>query len=282
MDQETLVPDGEVAKLDPFSRWLKGSFMLAWNLPVFQAKACAAAVGESVKGNEMPHGTVYRMMAPVDVQYRAILQTLVYPESSLAALSLMRGLIEAWAHFDYIWSDGRKGAPCRALALELGSLLDRKAMLENLPDDMLPGVASNRRIVESNIQVVEALRRELACRGGVRRYGSVDAQVNAIAQRPGLDWLLPMWRVQSETVHMGGSDWLFAEVSEGRNEIRFPSPAHRATWFQDAVVLYHNVAITALRILKSGTEPTSDADRTYAAAFAALYNDTDLREMIGS
>lgn len=272
--------DNTEGDLDLFSVWLKGYFQTAWNLPYFHANVCGAIVGDSVPGDSMPDATVYKMMAVVDVQYRAVLQTLIYPESALAAQSLIRGLTEAWAHVDYIWSDGSQGAPCRALALELGFLTDRKAMLASLPDD--PDLRPRLALVNANIRAVEDLRRQFLCSGGIRRYGAVDAQVKRIAGRPGLDWLIPMWRTQSETAHMGGSDWLFEEVAEGRNDIIMPSPAHRVTWFQHATALYHNVAVTVLRILRRGADLTSESEIQYGNNVTILLQDERLRELIAS
>ena len=247
--------------------------------PVLHAAACGVE-GHAIIGDNPAAGSATRLMATVDVHYRAVLQTLVYAESSLASESLMRGLIEAWAHLDYIWSDGHPGSACRALAIELGWLLERRAFLENAPTDLLPGLAAQRHSLDSNLEAVEALRRKLECRGGARRYGNLNSHVNAMARRPGLAWLLPMWKMQSEAVHLGASDWLFAEIAEGRNDLCLPSPGHRATWCHQALALYYNVAITTLRILGHGAEAPSDDELAYVSAFRTLFNDAPLRELI--
>lgn len=266
--------------LDLFNAWLKTHFQLAWNIPTLHAFACNAIVGELVEGDDLPNSSVYRMMAVVDVQYRAALQALVHAESSLGAQTLMRGLIEAWAHIDFIWSEGLEGASCRALSIELGWLLERKRMYQNFPESVLPGLAPHLAAIDSNLEVVETLWASLKCQGKSRSYGSVNTQVTKMAKRPGLEWLIPMWRLQSEATHMGTSEWLFTEVAEGRNEIHFPSSAHRATWFQDALILYNNVAVTVIRILRNGANPDSQAENEYGIAFQLLCQNARLRELI--
>jgi hypothetical protein len=268
-------------ELTPFTLWLKNNFAVAWNLPTVHGEACSA-IAEPAPGGDMPNATVYRIMVQLDVQYRAVLQTLVHPETSVACQSLTRSLIEGWAVIDYIWSDGSDGAACRALSTELGWVQDRKRMLDNLPEETLAEVDAQRTIVTSNLKDVEALRLEFQCTGGARTYGSVDGQVRTMSRRPGLDWLILMWRSQSETLHLGGAAWLYAEVEEGRNEIRYPSDAHRANWFQHATVVYYNAGLTALWILRRQKELAGKAGESYSSAFLALHHDADLRRLMSS
>jgi hypothetical protein len=263
--------------LDAFSAWLKDDhYQLSWNLPYFHSRACESLVGPTVEGDDSPRGIAYRLMASVDAQYRAVLQTLIYADSSLGAQSLTRGLIEAWIHLDFVWSAGRPRSECRALSLELGWLQDRKSFYENLPVEMKSGVTRQLRTVSENLAVVEQRIKDLGCPHRVRRYTAIDQDVKTKAKIPGFAWVLPVWKISSEAVHMGGSDWLFAQLEEGLNKIRFPPPAVRATWYHQATSAYHHAAMTTLFILRSNETSISDAERTYGETVTGLLNDTKL------
>jgi hypothetical protein len=67
----------------------------------------------------LPEATVFKLLRLAEHNYQAAVACLAEAGTALGADTLMRALIEAWAHLDYIASD-EQGAACRAVALELG------------------------------------------------------------------------------------------------------------------------------------------------------------------
>jgi hypothetical protein len=55
-------------------------------------------LADGVRGDAFPDSTVLRLNLAVSVQYFAAVSALGEAETALGALSLLRGLIEAWAH----------------------------------------------------------------------------------------------------------------------------------------------------------------------------------------
>lgn len=71
----------------------------------------------------MPQATVFKLHVASTATYRSGIVCLQSPETSVAAFSLLRVLLEAWSHIAFIY-DPREGgdARCRALRFERGSM----------------------------------------------------------------------------------------------------------------------------------------------------------------
>lgn len=80
---------------------------------------CAAGQTGALPGDQLPEATVFKLLRLAEHNYQAAVACLAEAGTALGADTLMRALIEAWAHLDYIASD-EQGAACRAVALELG------------------------------------------------------------------------------------------------------------------------------------------------------------------
>lgn len=71
---------------------------------------------EEMTGATMPDAAVWKLHLVASINYRAGLACLRQPETSVGAFTLLRGLLEVWAHLDFI-QDNTAGddARCRAL-----------------------------------------------------------------------------------------------------------------------------------------------------------------------
>ena len=115
--------------------------------------------GPSFGGNDFPIVTAARQMVSLVPLYKAALVALRDPQASLGTQALMRSLLEAWAHLYFIMgTDELRGAPCRALQVELGWVQNAKGIL--LEVGPVPGGLLAE--VEARIRVLVSCRRPSA------------------------------------------------------------------------------------------------------------------------
>ena len=72
--------------------------------------------------DQMPESTVWRLHLMATASYEASIQWLRTRYSSLGGYIVLRGLLEAWAHLDFIADDSQSGSPAlRAIRYEQGA-----------------------------------------------------------------------------------------------------------------------------------------------------------------
>jgi hypothetical protein len=220
-----------------------------------------AAGSQGVPGDKYPEATVFRLNHAVLVQYQAAVAVLVDAETALASLTLLRSLIEAWAHLYFICGHGQAGADCRALRLECGLAVQGVGLAQTASSEE-PGILESALKRQDEL---ESLSISFGCSGARRDYRDVQQTVKQIEARSGFDWLLGLWRSASQTGHSAGWDWLFEDTGDGTTALVFPRPSHRAHRLMHLVTLYNNVGQTSLMVLKSDTgQPFREAARSIA------------------
>jgi hypothetical protein len=72
--------------------------------------------------DQMPESTVWRLHLIATASYEASIQCLRTRYSPLGGYIVLRGLLEAWAHLDFIANDSQSGSPAlRAIRYEQGA-----------------------------------------------------------------------------------------------------------------------------------------------------------------
>jgi hypothetical protein len=273
---EPMTATGPGNQLEGFHRRLWGLIDLARLLPDITDEAVSEVYGPSVDGTDFPLVTAARQMVSLVPLYKAALVALKDPQSSLGTQALMRSLLEAWAHLYFIMgTDELRGAPCRALQVELGWAQNaRGTLLEvgSVPDGLLAEV-------EARIEVLGELQKAHGCtKCGAHDYSSVQATLVKLSKvgPDGIPWLIGEWRSTSQVSHVAGWEWLAADGDDGSTTASDPRPSTRAIWLNHLVLLFHNVAQTYFAVAlvpPSGRGPMSNASRL-------LLDDPWLKRMI--
>ena len=228
------------------------------------------ALPESVPGDRFPDATVYRLLAAAQPLYHGAIFTLSDPDTSLAALVLMRSLIETWAHLFFIADNGNMtGSDWRALQLERGWVSElvgiAKAALASGLSDSLTKAESRRR----DVNEVWARHR---CSGKARSYDDVSHTLKEIEETyPEINWLNVAWRTAASMAHGGGWDWVITDQGDGVSALTVPGPAHRASRLNHLVVLFGNIGNATLFLL--GVDLGNPKARAFNDAVQALLDD---------
>lgn len=201
----------------------------------------------------MPAASVQRLHLSATVSYRAGLACLQSAETSLAAFSLLRGVVEAWSHTAFIADSGEGGdVRCRALRYERGALREWGGNMHVPP----PGIDEEawKKTHEDNVAEVDRLWRESGCgTSSPRTRGHVDATLRKLAEELSFEWMLPLWRSTSATVHMYGSDFLFEDRGDGTSDLVWAQPRLRATSLSFLGASYSYLTTTAAGVLDTST-----------------------------
>jgi len=218
------------------------------------SESMGARFADGVPGDAFPEATVQRLLLALFPLYHAAVGVLDDPETTLASLALMRGLIEAWAHLYFLMgTDKGADCACRAIRLELGW----SASMVSLARAAGPDMRDQLEVAERRLAEIDAMKSQRGCKGGRRDYGDVDQTITTMARLYGIDWLPGAWRSASQMAHVGGWDWLLEDQGDGTSAFVYPPPSHRATRLNHLVVLFYNVVQTALVVI--GVNFESDA-----------------------
>lgn len=247
----------------------------AFTLPDVVGEVVTTSSFGPVRGDQFPEATATRQMLAVTPLYLAGVASLALPETSLAALALMRPLIETWMHLYFIMGeDEMADAACRAIRLEAGWAQNTLAVVRASGLER----ASDLDIAKRRVREIEAERSRRGCRGGVRDYGDVEQTVKTMADRHKIDWLLGAWRSSSQMVHAAGWDWALTRSGDGSLVAVDPAPSQRAARLNHLVVLFYNVTQTYLVV--TGVLLDSDPARRVWTAARQVLDDPWLIRMI--
>lgn len=202
----------------------------------------------------MPEASVHKLHLSATVNYRAGLACLQAAETSLGAFSLLRGILEAWSHIAFIADSAEGGdARCRALRYERGALKEWEGNIHVPP----PGVDVEawKKAHAENVAEVDSLWKKSGC-GGVsaRTRSHVDATLKELAKELSFNWMIPLWRSTSATVHMYGFDFLFESRGDGTSDLVWAQPRFRATWLSFLGSSYSYLTATAAGVLDPGAK----------------------------
>jgi hypothetical protein len=260
-----------------FARLLKQ----AGALPLLVADAAARPAGNrQLRGADFPKGTVWRLQQWADVELAAVLRVLGEPRTSPTAYSLIRGLVEVWAHNYFIYADDVETEwRCRALQLELGMQLSIQRALEATAAIDRDLFAEHLAAAAGRVRQVSDVKSKEGCRGSARDHRHVQGTLKELTRRyQELDWVVPMWKSSSVTAHQFGSDWLLTDLGGGRIGVVDPPPSRRVGHFDHGLTAYVNASELYLRIMKADTKPLRrDLNSLRGSAFfrAALAEEFD-------
>lgn len=220
---------------------------------------CEAGVGliddlrsEHGTGATLPESTVIRLHFVAVSTFQSGLLCLWMPETSLAAFSMVRGLLEVWSHLTFIHDDTQGGDPrCRALRYERGALQEWADTVTKAPDYGVPTAWQANH--EARKRDVELLWRECECTGQPRTRRNVTATLKSLATQPTMDWVPGVWSASSASAHTYGIDFLLRSKGE-ETRLVWALPSQRATWFAFLVATFDYLTATAAIILASGDE----------------------------
>ena len=197
----------------------------------------------------MPAASVQKLHLSATANYRAGLACLQAAETSVGAFSLLRGVLEAWSHIAFIADSAEGGdARCRALRYERGALKEWEGNIHVPP----PGVDAEawKKAHAENVAEIDGLWKKSGCgRASSRTRSHVDATLKKLAKELSFDWMIPLWRSTSATVHMYGFDFLFEDRGDGTSDLVWAQPRFRAAWLSFLGSSYSYLTATAAGVL---------------------------------
>jgi hypothetical protein len=224
----------------------------------------------------MPDATVFRLHTVATINYRSGVACLREPETSLSAFSLLRGVLEAWAHLRFIADGAADGdGRCRALRYERGAMIQWSSNVRNAPPGFDHETWSAAH--EQRAQDVEELWREFGCVGQQRSQKDTTATIKTIAREPAMEWVSGVWNATSGTVHMYGVEFALQSNGNGVTELVWARPSHRATWLTFLAASYAYMTTTAVELLCPGGSP---AVAEFHRAGRVIIQAADLRRAI--
>ena len=178
--------------------------------------------------DHMPESTVWRLHLTATASYEAAVQCLRTRYTSVGGYILLRGLLEAWAHLDFIADESQSGSGAlRAVRFELGA---HQEWEESSHD--APGGHPSPLIANDNQQAMSELWQQQGGKGSpaLRGRKHVQATLTHIATREGFDWLRGLYRSTSAAAHMFGVNFLL-EDHAGTTAVVWATSAQRCSWF---------------------------------------------------
>lgn len=227
----------------------------------------------------MPQATIYRLHIAATANYRGALTCLGSSDTSSSAVPPLRGMLEAWAHLDFIGDDTQGGdSRCRSLRYERGVMRAWRDIADGALADMDIGDWRDRH--DAKAQEIDRLWGAFGCeRAPNRTRGHVEATLRAIAQRLSMEWILPIWRTSSAITHLLGPDFAFKSKPDDSTELVWAQPSRRAVWLFHLILVYNNLTETAVFGLTDGEGSIGGSD--FRAAVDALVEDTGLKRAMG-
>lgn len=232
---------------------------------------------EQMTGATLPDATVWKLHLVATINYRAGLASLRQPETSLGAFTLLRGMLEAWAHLAFIEDDAAGGdARCRALRFERGMSGEWANDVRVAPPGFDQAAWQTQHTAHD--REVDDLWRQLGCRGANRTQGQAAATLARLSTQLGMEWIDGVWRSTSAATHMYGVEFALTDRADGTTELVWAPPAHRASWLMWLAASYSYLTTTAAIILRPDTPEIAD----FHNAIGAFLNDPDLRAAVSS
>lgn len=200
--------------------------------------------------DQMPESTVWRLHLTATASYEASIQCLRTRYSSLGGYIVLRGLLEAWSHLDFIADDSQGGSPAlRAIRYELGAHQEWEDSAHDAP-----GGHPSPLIAKDNHEVMLRLWQENGGQGNppLRGRKHVPTTLTAIAAREDFDWLRGLYRSTSAVTHMFGVNFLLQSSGE-TTAVVWATAAQRSSWLAWVTVCFEHLSRTAVGLM-SGDE----------------------------
>lgn len=204
----------------------------------------------------MPEASIQKLHLSATANYRAGLLCLRSAETSVGAYALLRGLLEAWSHIAFIADDAEGGdARCRALRYERGALKEWEGNIHISP----PGLDAKKwkKAHDENVAEIEKRWNESGCgKASPRTRAHVDGTLKKLAKKLSFDWIIPLWRSTSATVHMYGYDFFFEDRADGSSDLVRAQPRFRAAWLSFLGSSYSYLTATAAGVVDPSASAT--------------------------
>lgn len=230
----------------------------------------------------MPEASIQKLHLSATANYRAGLACLQSAETSAGAFSLLRGVLEAWSHIAFIADSAEGGdARCRALRYERGALKEWEGNIHVPP----PGVDAEtwKKAHAGNVAEIDRLWKESGCgRASPRTRSHVEATLKTLAKELSFDWIIPLWRSTSATVHMYGSDFFFEDRGTGTSDLVWAQPRFRATWLSFLGASYSYLTTTATGVLDSSERPLVQVAQFHEKMRSIVEDDALKRAILGA
>lgn len=195
---------------------------------------------------EVPQSTVWRLHLTAVANYEAAIQCLRTRHSSLGSYIVLRGLLEAWAHLDFIADNSQGSSPAlRAIRYELGAHQEWEDSEHDAPDGHPTPL-----VAQDNHDVMLQLWGESGGQGtpALRRRNHVQPTLTGIATREDLNWLRGLYRSTSAATHMFGVNFLLESVGD-TTIVVWATPAQRCSWLAWVVVCFEHLSQTAVGLM---------------------------------
>lgn len=254
---------------DEFTQRFYGIIREAGTLPAqLETDFRLSGKPSQIAGGDFPAVTALRLLRLAEASYLAAVACLRSGETSVGALTLMRGELECLAHLAFVHGENpADGGACRAAAYEASVALELNHVVRKVqPDD-----EEQIKAVEKRIREIDAIRSRLGCTVRYRGYGAVSGTLRELAKRPGLDWVFPLYTGLSATSHQQFVEWIVVERGDGFSEWRDPSASVRVSWLMQCIAVIEQVTWAAASIM--GLSPI-----THFASRAARVKDHPLLE----
>lgn len=212
------------------------------------SRACIAVqdlLTKDVGPRSMPEVPAWRLHLTATSTFLGVLQCLETRFSSLGALSLTRGLVEAWTHLYFIADSSERGTPAlRAIQFEHGVLYE----WTNVRKLMTPDLDYHEHVKGIDRSMLE-LYKANGHDGLMRRrtYGDVNRTLKKMAASPEFSKMDLLHAASSMAVHASASDFLL-ELSPTSVTVEWASPGRRCAWLKFAVVCYDYLTISAISL----------------------------------
>jgi len=259
MSQVPLEPD--------FEDQLAASLDLAKRLTWYDSEAVKECLLQDKQLHSMPEVALWRLHIGAMGNFFGILQCLRTKYSSIGALSLLRGVIEAMAHIYYIF-DETESLPrsMKGVAVESGIFYESM----NLDTKLDPAFDRDKRQKDINRKLTELVS---ANRGTSipkkRDYGDVSATITKMQARR----LFPkgefIQAATSSAVHMQATDHLLT-VTPSEVTVTW-ADNKRIPWLYYAVMSFS--AATKYALLCSDPEPTPEVLQRSESSWASLLSE---------
>lgn len=231
----------------------------------------------SVDRYSMPDIPVWRIHLSATSTFLGIIQCLRTRPASLSALSLLRGLIEAWTHLYFIADDSEPGtASLRAIRFEAG-VLHEWASVKKKMDPTLDYEEVTR---QNDIGIMKLW----TANGGEnqpkrRTHKDVTPTLKIIAKSPPLAQLGTIHASSSIAVHMSAADFLLESTDFGVS-VTWASEARRCAWLQLAIMCFDNLTMCALS--STSSDDNDAVIRDLHTQWQAIYNNELLLSTVAS
>jgi len=205
----------------------------------------------NISWEDVPFSTLHRINLPAIASYQSIIQCLRQPVSGVGGFILLRGLLESWAHADFVLHDeGEESRQERALRFEIGAIREKEDTYNRLPVDP-EEISEDRAELAEWRRFIISRWRSINGVDTIPPWGRRDVarHLDSMTNRDNFVWPIQtprsLFSATSLATHMYNVEMLTLE-RDGVSVLVWSTPAHRSTWLQCAVITLSYIAATQI------------------------------------